>query len=144
MKFNDCPLRNELKQGLLQYERDTNISPLSIIESLIEDFLYKNEYLTVGGGDEEVPFPTELIKPRLPHTTFKTANKKWYIQKRHGKQMSYYAYFEEERYEEAKMIIEFLKGKNWDLKYTMKQTNLSGNEQFDFLLNEIEKEQNND
>ena len=139
MKFNDCPLRDELRQGMAQYERDTNVSPLSLIESLIEDFLYKQGYLVVV-GDEEVPFPTELIKPRLPHTTFKSSSKKWCIQKRYGKTIVAYAYFEEDRYEEAKKVIQFLKSKNWDLKYSIKQTKLSGKEQFDFLLSEVEKE----
>ena len=140
MKFNDCPLRNELKQGILKYERDTNISPLSLIESLLEDFLYKKGYLVIGNPNEEVSFPTDLIKPRLPHTTFKTSNKKWYIQKRHGRKICYYAFFEDEMYDEAKLIIEFLKNENWDLKYSMKQTNLSGKDQFEFLLNKAKKE----
>ena len=43
MKFNNYPLRNELKEGLLQYERDTNIPPHSLVESLIEKFLIKEE-----------------------------------------------------------------------------------------------------
>ena len=143
MKFNDCPLRNELKEGLLQYERDSNISPHSLVESLIEDFLYKNGYLIVGAGDKEVPFPTTLNKPRLPNTSEKSP-KKWYFQKWIGKNMITYGSFSNEQYEDAKKVHEFLERNNWDTKYSRKTTGLTNDELFEFLLNEAEKEKNYD
>ena len=120
--------------------REILISLLYLLLNHYLKILYKKGYLVIGNPNEEVSFPTDLIKPRLPHTTFKTSNKKWYIQKRHGRKICYYAFFEDEMYDEAKLIIEFLKNENWDLKYSMKQTNLSGKDQFEFLLNKAKKE----
>ena len=136
MKFNNCLLRNELKEGLLQYERDTNVSPHFLVESLIEKFLYKHGYLTVGFDDEELPSLTELINPHIKHTTVRE-NGKLRIEKMidgvHG-------FYGTASYDEAKIIVDFLISKNWDLKYTTRNTKLKGQKQIDFLLNEIKKE----
>lgn len=136
MKFNDCPLRNELKEGLLQYERDTNISPFSLIESLIEEFLYKNEYLVVGVGDKEVPFPAELNQTRIKYAR---PRKNGHVQIR--KQINgRVENFGNCCYSDAEILIKFLESKNWDIKYSTKKTKLRGKKQIDFLFNEIEKE----
>lgn len=136
MKFNNCRLRNELKEGLLQYERDTNVSPHSIVESLIEKFLYNQGYLGVGFDDKELPSLTELINPRIKHTTVRENGKllieKW-VDGVHG-------FYGTCQYDEAKIIVDFLISKNWDLKYATSNTKLKGQKQIDFLFNEIEKE----
>ena len=107
MKFNNCPLRNELKEGLVQYERDTTISPFSLIESLVEEFLYKKGYLVIGAVDEVVPFPTELNHPRIPYTSEKSPNV-FYFQRWIGNNSITYGSFCEDRYEDAKKVYEFL------------------------------------
>lgn len=136
MKFNNYPLRNELKEGLLQYERDTNISPHSLVESLIEKFLIKEEYLIVGAGDEDVPFPTELNHPPIKNVQDR-GNGKFQIYRRiDGIQYRYGT----GKYDEVKILVEFLKSKNWDLKYSTIRTKLKGRKQIDFLFSEMEKE----
>ena len=137
MKFNGCPLRNELKEGLLRYERDNNVSPHSIVEDLIEEFLYKNKYLVIGAGDEEVPFPSELNKPHIKHAEIR-ANGRVQIRKTLNGTKYHYGTC---NYEDAVMFIDFLKSKGWDVKYSTSQTKLKRQKQLDFLLNEIKKEQ---
>ena len=136
MKFNDCPLKNELKEGLLQYERDTNISPLSLIENLLEEFLYKKGYLVVGGGEENVPFPSELNKPPIEFTNLKKSGNLEIRKTVDGNRYSF-AYC---TYDEAKILVEFLKSKNWDVKYSTKHSLFKGKEHIAFLFNEMEKE----
>lgn len=136
MRFNNCPLKNELKEGLLQYERDTKISPFSLVESLIEEFLYKKGYLVVGAADENVPFPYELNKPSIPYATLDN-NGKYTIRKTVDGKIYYFGFCD---YEDAKVIVEFLERKKWDIKYTTKKTKLKGKKHIKFLLNEIEKE----
>ena len=138
MKFNNCPLKNELKEGLLQYERDTNIPPHSLIESLIEKFLYKKGYLVVGAGSENVPFPCELNKPPLHHATL-NRNGKYIIRHTINGTRYHYGYC---TYEEAIVIIDFLEEKNWDVRYSTKYSDYKGRKHIDFLFNEIEKESN--
>lgn len=134
MNFKDLPLKNEIKEGLLKYGKDNNAQPFNIIESLVEEFLYKNKYLVVGVGDKEVPFPQELNKPHIS-----------FVEKNHGKyrvrrRINGYRYnFASCDYEEARLIVEFLESKNWDLKYSTKESGLNGREQVEFLLGEIEK-----
>ena len=136
MKFNNYPLRNELKEGLLQYERDTNVSPNLLIESLIEKFLYTHGYLSVGFDDKDLPSLTELITPRIKHTTVRE-NGKLRIEKQidgvHG-------FYGTANHNEAKIIVDFLISKNWDLKYATCNTKLKGQNQIDFLFNEMRKE----
>lgn len=138
MKFNNYSLRNELKEGLLQYERDTGVSPHSLVESLIEKFLYKHGYLTVGFDDKELPPLSELIKPRIKHTTVRE-NGKLRIEKMVNGIHGFYGTCS---YDDAESIVDFLIRKDWDLKYTTSNTKLKGQKQIDFLLNEIEKEVN--
>lgn len=136
MRFNNCPLKNELKEGLLQYERDTKISPFSLVESLIEEFLYKKGYLVVGAADENVPFPYELNKPSIPYASLNNSGT-YRIRKSIGGKKYYFGGCD---YEDAKVIVEFLERKKWDIKYTTKKTKLKGKKHIKFLLNEIEKE----
>lgn len=136
MKFNNCLLRNELKEGLLQYERDTNISPHFLVESLIENFLIKEEYLIVGAGEGDVPFPTELNQPKIRYAN-RTPNGKFEIRKTKGGKNLHFGRF---NYNDSKIVVEFLESKNWDSKYSTSQTQLKGKKQSDFLFKEIEKE----
>ena len=136
MKFNNYPLRNELKEGLLHFERDTNVSPHFLVESLIEKFLYKRGYLSIGFDDKELPSLDELIKPRIKHTTMRE-NGKLRIEKMVDGVHGFYGTCS---YDEAKIIVDFLISKNWDLKYSTSQTKLKGKKQINFLLTEIEKE----
>lgn len=136
MKFNNYPLRNELKEGLLQYERDTNIPLHSLVESLIEKFLIKEEYLIIGAGDEVIPFPTELNEPHLKYTNIRSNGKLRVRKYVNGKLYTYCTC----DYKNAKPIITFLESKDWDLKYSASRTKLKGEKQVDFLFNEMEKE----
>lgn len=136
MKFNNYPLRDELKEGLIQYERDTNVSPHLLVESLIEKFLYKQGYLTVGFDDGELPSLIELINPRIKHTTIRE-NGKLRIEKIMN---GVHGFYGTASYDDAKIIVDFLISKNWDLKYSTRQTKLKGEKQIEFLLSEIEKE----
>lgn len=136
MKFNDCPLRNELKEGVFQYGRDNSISPLSLIEKLLEEFLYKKGYLVVGVVDEDVPFPAELNQPRITHAV-PTRSGRFEIRHMHDGKNWHYGVCD---YEDAKILVEFLKHKNWDTKYSTSQTKLKGKKQIDFLFGEMEKE----
>ena len=137
MKSKNCVLKTELMEGLLQYERDTNLSPKSIIESLVEDFLYNKGYLTIGVEDNSIPFPDELNKPLHLKYTSNFRNGKLQVRKNiEGKGIC----FASCDYDTAKIIIEFLERKGWDLKYSIPQTKLKGEKQVEFLLNEIKKE----
>lgn len=136
MKFNEQSLKDELANGLLEYERDTNLSPFSVVESLIEKFLFKKGYLSYGAGDNKVSFPCKLNQPRFKYTRFRK-NGKLQVRKQIGGKVYNFGICE---YGEAEMIIEFLKSKNWDIKYSTFQTKLRSKKQIEFLLNEIEKE----
>lgn len=137
MKFNDCPLKSELTEGLIQYERDNNISPLSLIESLLEKFLYDEGYLVTGAGDNVVPFPSNLNHAHLKYTTIRE-NGNLQIRKDIGGKIYTYGAYKE--YDIIKRIIEFLKSKDWNVKYSTMNTKLRGEKQIEFLLCEMEKE----
>ena len=138
MKFNECQLRDELVEGLIQYGRDANLSPSSIIESLLEEFLCKKGYLVYGVGDEIIPFPAELNQITLKHTYDRgNGTLRIYCSLKGNKKANYGSTND---YNEAKIIVDFLECKNWDLKYSTSQTKLRGRKQIDFLLNEIERE----
>ena len=136
MSFKDCPLRNELKEGLMQYERETNLSPLSLIESLSERYLYDEGYLVTGAEDEVVPFPTELNKPPLKYVSMDNRSGRYIIRKTiNGKRYSYGTF----DYDECVRVIEFLESKHWNPKYSISNTKLNGKKQVEFLFNMIEK-----
>jgi len=136
MKLKNCPLRNELKKGLLNYERDNNVSPLSLIESLVEEHLYKKGYLSIVQSDEIVPFPTQLNNPPIKNV-FLRENGKYQVMKFiNGRKQN----FMSGTYEEAKEVASFLKRNGWDLKYSTSQTKLRGQKQIDYLFEEMEKE----
>ena len=124
-------------EGLLQYERDTNLSPQSVIESLVEDFLIKKGYLVISNSNEFISFPSELNKPPLKHTYDRGNGVLRIYYSRNGRKDNYGSTSD---YNKAKIIVEFLKSKEWDLKYSVSQTKLKGKKQIEFLLSEIEKE----
>ena len=137
MKSKNYDLKTELMDGLCKYGRDTNLSPKSIIESLVEDFLVKKGYLVISDPEEFVSFPSELNKPPIKNTMV-LPNGKLRIRKRVD--TFQYSYCTANNYDEAKTIVDFLENENWNPKYSTKQTKLKGNKQLEFLLNEIEKE----
>ena len=120
----------------MQYERETNLSPLSLIESLIERYLYDEGYLVTGAEDEVVPFPTELNKPPLKYACINKRDGRYRILKKiNGKQYAYGTF----DYDECVRVIEFLESKHWDPKYSTSNTKLYGKKQVEFLFNMIEK-----
>lgn len=139
MKFNEQSLKSELVDGLLEYERDSNISPFSLVESLIEKFLFKKGYLSYGAGDNEVSFPSELNKPPIPYTTL-NRNGKYLVRKTINGVRYHFGFCD---YGDAKIIVEFLEKKNWDLKYATQYSEYKGKTHINFLLNEIKKEKTN-
>lgn len=135
MNFKDCPLRDELKEGLMAYERETNLSPLSLIESLVERYLYDEGYLVTGAEYEEVDFPTKLNKVT---NVYPTQWGKFRIMKDiNGRSYSYGTF----DYETAEEIRNFLETKGWDIRYSNSHTKLKGIEQELFLLGEIKKDE---
>lgn len=133
MKLEEVPLENELKQGLIKYARDNNTSPFSLLESLVEDFLIKKEYLVICDSEEPVEFPTAHPIRNM----FLRENGKFQVMKFiNGKKIN----FMSGTYDEAKTAIDFLKRNGWDIKYSTSETKLRGKKQIDFLFNEIEKE----
>jgi len=134
MKLEELPLKDELKEGLIKYARDNNLSLLSLLESLVEDFLIKKEYLVICDIDVPIEFPT--IHP--PKNIFLRENGKFQVMKFiNGKKRN----FMSGSYADAKIVVEFLKSKEWDIKYSTSETKLRGQKQVEFLLNEIEKEE---
>ena len=135
MNFKDCPLRHELKEGLEVYERETNLSPLSLIESLVERYLYDEGYLVTGAEYEEVAFPTELNN--VSTYLHITENGRYRIRRKIGKRMEGFGTYD---YEVAEEVCKFLEEKNWDIKYTNSQTKLTGKDHEMFVLNEMQKD----
>ena len=118
----------------MQYERETNLSPLSLIESLIERYLYDEGYLVTGAEDEVVPFPTELNKPPLKYVRNRSG--RYALRKTVKGKLYSYGTFD---YDECVRVIEFLESKHWDPKYSISNTKLYGKKQVEFLFNMIEK-----
>jgi len=136
MILEEVPLKDELKEGLIKYARDNNISLLSLLESLIEDFLIKKEYLVICDFDNPVEFPA--ISP-IKHM-WQRENGKWGVSKNIGGSGVYFGTFE---YKDAKEVVLFLESKSWDLKYSTKQTGLRGQKQVDYLFKEMAKDKLN-
>lgn len=137
MNFKDCPLRNELKEGLMVYERETNLSPLSLIESLVERYLYDEGYLVTGAEYEDVDFPTKLNKVT---NVYPTPWGKFRIRREINGIRYCYGTFD---YETAEKIRNFLENKGWDIRYSNSHTKLKGKEQERFLLEEIRRDYEN-
>lgn len=133
MTLEEVPLRDELKEGLIKYAEDNNLSPLSLLESLIEDFLIKKEYLVIFDSDAPVEFPA--LSPIK--NIFLRKNGKFQVMKSINKNRMN---FMSGNYEEAKTVVEFLESKEWDSKYSTSETGLRGKKQIEFLFDEIKKE----
>lgn len=130
MKSQTYELRDELDKGLKKYGEDNNLSPISIIEDLVEDFLCSKDYL-------EMSFASVPSKPEKIKNAFYREDRGVYeIQKSlNGKRH----YGNTKSPVIAKEIVSFLKTVNWDKKYTTKKTGLKGDNQINFLLEEMEK-----
>ena len=64
MILNNYKLREDLAEVLEQYERDKNISPILIVENLLEKFLYDEKYIIVDTEAEVVKTPKEIYSER--------------------------------------------------------------------------------
>lgn len=136
MKSQSYKLKPELDNGLMKYGEDNNLSPISIIENLVEDFLCRNDYLC---AEVEIgPAKIEKIK----NATYRKEIGTYRIRKRiNGKREEYGS---TKSPMVAKDIVVFLEGVNWDSKYSISETGLKGEAQINFLLSEMEKEANNE
>ena len=64
MILNNYKLREDLAEVLEQYERDKNISPILIVENLLEKFLYDEKYIIVDSEAEVVKTPKDIYSER--------------------------------------------------------------------------------
>ena len=136
MKSQSYKLNPELNNGLIKYGEDNNLSPISIIEELVEDFLCRNEYL--GVEMESTPPKIEKIK----YADYDKRSESYGIRKSINGKRKRFGASKSPRI--VKDIIKFLESKDWDLKYAVSNTGLMGEKQINFLLGEMEKEQNNE
>ena len=129
MKSQGYRLRTELDDGLRKYGEDNNLSPISIIEELVEDFLCSKDYLhfQIGQNNSKI----EKIK------NAKFDKRSGAYQIRGGSPRATYGSSKSPAV--VKDIITFLESKEWDVKYCSKNTGLRGEDQINFLLSEIEK-----
>ena len=129
MKSQGYLLRNDLDEGLRRYGEDNNLSPISIIEELVEDFLCSKDYLhfQIGQNNSKI----EKIK------NAKFDKRSGAYQIRGGSPRKTYGSSKSTAV--VKDIITFLERKDWDVKYCSKNTGLRGVEQINFLLSEMEK-----
>ena len=131
MKSQGYRLRTELDDGLRKYGEDNNLSPISIIEELVEDFLCNNDYLSTTF--ELIPSKPEKIK----YAYWRKDNGSYQIAREFERIK--YTFGHTKSLAVAKEIISFLKSVNWDVKYSTRNTGLKGEDQINFLLSEIEK-----
>ena len=131
MNSQGYKLRTELNDGLVKYGEDNNLSPISIIEELVEDFLCQKDYLC----STFEPCSSEVEKIR--HTNYDKRSKIYTIQKCITGLK--YCYGSSKSPVIIKEIICFLESVEWDIKYSTKNTKLRGTKQINFLLNEMEK-----
>lgn len=136
MKSQNYKLKPELNEGLIKYGEDNNLSPLSIIEELVEDFLCSKDYL--GIEIESIPPKIEKIK----NANYRNECGAYRIRKSIGGRRFIYGQTKSSII--AKDIVVFLESVNWDIKYSMSVTGLKGEAQINFLLSEIEKQRDND
>ena len=130
MKSQSYTLRTELDEGLRRYGEDNNLSPISIIEELVEDFLCSKDYLHFQIGQDNSKI--EKIK----HAKFDKRRGTYQI--RWGSPIKTYGSSKSPAV--VKDIITFLESKEWDVKYSTKNTGLRGVEQINFLLSEMEND----
>ena len=133
MKSQSYTLRIELDEGLRRYGEDNNLSPISIIEELVEDFLCSKDYLhfQISQNNSKI----EKIK------NAKFDKRSGAYQIRGGSPRETYGSSKSPAV--VKDIITFLKSKDWDVKYCSKNTGLRGVEQINFLLSEMENDKEN-
>lgn len=129
MKSQGYLLRNDLDEGLRRYGEDNNLSPISIIEELVEDFLCSKDYLhfQIGQNNSKIE--------RIKNANFDKRCGVYQI--RGGSPRETYGSSKSPAV--VKDIINFLESKDWDVKYCSKNTGLRGVEQINFLLSEMEK-----
>ena len=132
MKSQSYKLRPELNEGLVKYGEDNNLSPISIIEELVEDLLCRKDYL--GIEIESIPSKIEKIK----NANYRNECGAYRIRKSiDGRR---FVYGQTKSSIVAKDIVHFLESVNWDTKYSTSGTGLKGEAQINFLLSEIEKQ----
>jgi len=132
MNSQGYKLKPELDNGLIKYGEDNNLSPISIIEELVEDFLCRNDYLCA----EPIIGPVKIEK--IKNANYRKDIGAYRIRKRIRGKREEFGMIKSPRV--AKDIVFFLESKNWDIKYSTKSTGLKGAEQINFLLSEMEKE----
>ena len=133
MKSQSYTLRIELDEGLRRYGEDNNLSPISIIEELVEDFLCSKDYLHFQLDQNN----SKIEKIR--NTMFDKRSGAYQIRGGYPRE----TYGSSKSPAVVKDIITFLKSKEWDVKYCSKNTGLRGVEQINFLLSEIENDKEN-
>ena len=77
MILNNYSIREELMVPLEQYERDNNISPIILVENLLEEFLYKKGYIKVE--EEVIKTPEEIKNERKNKFKIKKSRKNYKI-----------------------------------------------------------------
>ncbi len=128
-------LISELDKGLKKYGEDNDLSPSFILNDLVESFLIDKGYLSIKFPIEHVEVTPEKIK----NAPFDTIDNRYQIKKSiNGKGWYFASVTQGARI--AKEIVQFLESKGWDIKYSTKSTGLKGVDQINFLLSEIEKE----
>ena len=132
MNSQGYKLRTELEEGLQKYGESNNLSPISIIEKLVEDFLCDEEVLCVS----VVESPSKIEK--IKNANYRKECGAYRIRKSVDGKRIVYGQTKSPIF--AKEIINFLESKEWDIKYSTKKTGLKGVAQINFLFNEMEKE----
>ena len=64
MILNDYKLVEDLAVPLEQYQRDTNSSPILLVENLLRKFLYDEGYIMIGDDDEVIRTPNDIYLER--------------------------------------------------------------------------------
>ena len=132
MKSQSYKLNFELNEGLVKYGEDNNLSPLSIIEELVEDFLCRKDYLCTTFE------PVSVTPEKIKYADYDKRSKSYGIRKSiNGKRKRFGA---SKSPSVVKDIILFLESVDWDIKYSVSNTHLRGADQINFLLSEMEKE----
>lgn len=135
MKSQSYKLSPELNEGLVKYGEDNNLSPISIIEELVEDFLCHKDYLSAE--IEEIPTKIEKIK----NANYRKDVNSYRIRKRIQGKREEFGATKSPRI--AKDLVAFLESEGWNLKYSVNNTGLNGEDQINFLLNEMENQKEN-
>lgn len=137
MKSQGYVLNSELDKGLKKYGEENNLSPSFIINDLVESFLIDNDYLCIKLPENDNESKPEKIK----NAPFSKTDNRYRIRKNINNKTYNYASVPVWEGRVAKEIVGFLKSKNWDIKYSIKSTGLKGRDQINYLLGEMEKEE---